>query len=123
MSMLGLFFVSALSACGGGDDGGPCTTEAITSVALTIVDQFNTPLSDVTVTYQRNGGAAQIKTCDSTSNSLTSCSIWNEVGVFVITASKPGYKAASGTVTVMTTEGPCPKPITQRLTLTLQPAS
>jgi hypothetical protein len=65
-SVLRTFFVSVLSACGGGDNGIACATEARASVVLTVVDPFNMPLPGVNVTYQVNGGAAQTQTCETT---------------------------------------------------------
>lgn len=96
-NILCLFALSALNACGGGEDGIACTTEARPSVLLTVVDQLNAPLPNVTVSYQVNGGTAQSQVCEPTG----SCSIAFEVsGVFSISASKTGYRPASGSVTV-----------------------
>lgn len=64
---------------------------------VTAVDQAGTPLSDVTVTYRVDGGAAQTLTCGS--NGV--CAVGQEVsGTFAISAARPGHAAASGTVTV-----------------------
>lgn len=126
LNVLCLLALSAVSACGGGDDGIapsppiasiPCTTELRTSVVLTVVDQFNAPLSGVNVRYQVNGGAAQNQVCESTG----SCAIAFEVGgVFLITASKVGFTPASGMVTV--NRDVC-HVITESLTLTLRPGA
>ena len=98
MRVLCMLFVSAVSACGGGqEDVILCTTEARSSVLLTVVDQLNAPLSGVHVTYKVNGGAVQSQICESTGT----CAIAFEVsGVFSIDASKAGYTTASSTVTV-----------------------
>ena len=91
INMLGLFALFlAVSACGGGSDGLDglvCTTEARTSVVLTVVDQVGTTLPGVAVSYQVNGGPALGQVCDLTGV----CQIAFEVsGVFAITASKAG---------------------------------
>lgn len=114
--ILCLLAVAAMaSACGGGGgyDGIACTTEARTSVLLTVVDQLGAPLPGVTVMYQVNAGNAQSEACDSNGT----CAIAFEVsGVFSITATKVGYTSPSGMVTV--TRDEC-HVITERLTLTL----
>ena len=127
VNLLCLIGLSAVSACGGGDEGitpssppipsTACTTEARTSVLLTAVDHLNAPLPGVNVLYQVNGGTVQNQACESTGT----CAIAFEVsGVFSITASKVGYTPASGTVTV--TRDEC-HVITERLTLTLRPGA
>ena len=118
MNVLCMLFVLAVSACGGGEeDGIVCTTEARTSVLLTVVDRLNAPLPGVNVTYQVNGGAGQSQACEASGK----CAIAFEVsGVFSITASKAGYTTASGTVTV--TRDVC-HVTTESLTLTLRSAT
>jgi hypothetical protein len=74
-------------------------------------------LPDVTVNQQVNGRATQSQLSEPSGT----CTIALEVsGVFSITASKTGYRASSGTVTV--TRDEC-HVHTERLTLTLQPAA
>ena len=118
MNVLCILFVSGVSACGGGkEDSIVCTTEARTSLLLTVVDQLNAPLPGVNVTYQVNGGTAQSQACEATGK----CAIAFEVsGVFSIAASKAGYTTAPGTVTV--TRGVC-HVTTESLTLTLRSAT
>ena len=114
--ILCLLAVAAIaSACGGGNasDGIACTTEARTSMVLTVVDQFGAPLPGVTAMYRANAGNAQSEACDSNGK----CTIAFEVGgVFAITAAKVGHTSTSATVTV--TRDAC-HVITERLTLTL----
>lgn len=116
--ILCLLAVSAMaSACGGADAGFACTTEARTSVLLTVVDQLGAPLPGVSVRYQVDAGSAQSQACES--NGV--CAIAFEVsGVFSISATKVGYTSPSGTVTV--TRDEC-HVNTERLTLTLLPGA
>ena len=104
--------LAALGGCGGGSGGGSeggsgetdgivCTAEARSSVLLTVVNQANVTLTDVSVTYQVNGGTSQNQTCESGA----ACTIGYEVaGTFSITAAKSGYSPASDTVTVTRNE-------------------
>jgi hypothetical protein len=109
--------IPTLVACGGGEEVRFCTAEARTSVQLTIVDPVGASLSDFTVTYRVDNGAAKSMSC----NIFQPCPIEFEVsGVFTITAEKAGYKPSSGTVAV--TRDEC-HVSTERLTLTLMPAT
>lgn len=112
-----MLLLSGLSACGGSaDEGIACTTEARTSVLLTVVDQLNVALPGVKVIYQVNGGVAQSQLCEPTGK----CAIAFETsGIFLIMASKTGYTSASGMVTV--TRDVC-HVITESLSLTLSAA-
>jgi len=74
-------------------------------------------LSGVSVSYAVDGGALQTLVCDT----VLPCALGYELaGNYAITASKPGYTSASTTVTVG--RDVC-HVMTERRTLTLQPAS
>lgn len=113
-----LVLALAMAACGGGeDDGIVCTLEARPAVDLRVVDGAGVLLSGVTVTYRVDGGALQTLVCDT----VLPCALGHELaGTYAITASKAGYAAASTTVTVG--RDVC-HVITERRTLTLQPAT
>lgn len=119
-SLVPLTLSALVSACGGGDLGDGlvvCTTEARTSVLVTVVDQVGAPLPGVTVSYRVDGGAAQSQPCDVSG----ACPLAFEVsGVFTFTASKLGYTSPSRTVTVK--RDAC-HVVTERVTLTLIPAA
>jgi hypothetical protein len=119
-SLVSLALSALVSACGGGDPGDGlvvCTTEARTSVLVTVVDQVGASLSGVTVSYRVDGGAAQSQPCDASG----ACALAFEVsGVFAFTAYKLGYTPLSGKATVK--RDAC-HVITERVTLTLTPAA
>jgi hypothetical protein len=104
-----------LSACGNGTyDGVACTTEARSSVDISVLDTLGLPMRDYEVQYQINQGAVQQTSCKTSSP----CAIdFEKVGVFSFTVSKSGFQSTSGEVTV--SRDVC-HVITQRVTLTLK---
>ena len=104
-----------LSACGNGAyDGVACTTEARSSVDISVLYILGLPLRDYEVLYQINQGTVQKTICYTSSP----CAIdFEKAGVFSLTVSKSGFQSAMGEVTV--SKDVC-HVITQRVTLTLK---
>lgn len=118
LALATLTLTLALAACGGGaaDEPIACTLEARPAVDLRVVDGAGLLLPGVTVNYQVDGGAVQTLVCDT----VLPCALGYELaGTYAITASKAGYVPSSTTVTVG--RDVC-HVITERRTLTLQPA-
>lgn len=85
----------ALTAC---EEETACTTEAIGSVSVTVVDADGAAIPGATVTYTVDGGA--VTACESPTNNGSFVCGWEVAGEFTVTASAPGLVAASQTVTV-----------------------
>ena len=104
-----------LSACGNGAyDGVACTTEARSSVDLSVLNTLGLPMRDYEVLYQINQGAVQKTICSTSSP----CAIdFEKAGAFSFTVSKSGFQSVTGEVTV--SKDVC-HVITQRVTLTLK---
>lgn len=104
---------AALVACGGGNDTA-CTSEARSSVMLTVLDTLGLPMRGYDVAFQIDKGSVQKITCESSD----ACAItYEQSGVFSMTVSKPGFNSTSLDVTVSRDE--C-HVMTQRVTLTLK---
>ncbi len=106
-----------LTACGADDNSKideVCTTEARSSISLTVLDTLGLPIRAYDVAFQINNGAMQKVSCDSNE----ACAIeYEKSGLFSMTVSKPGFNATSLDVTV--TRDAC-HVMTQRVTLTLK---
>jgi hypothetical protein len=103
-SLLGLLAsILALSSGTGCIGSKTCTTEAITSVGVTVVDDTNAPVTDATLVYSVDGKPQ--KSCEHTDpTSNTYYCAYEEAGHFVITATR-GTDTAQAQVDV--SEGEC----------------
>ena len=81
-----------------------CTTEAVASVSVTVLDEAGQRVQDARVTFTRDGGAEEQADCvPSTTGSGCSGWVagWEQPGDFVIKAtSADGTRQAQGQVTV-----------------------
>ena len=99
MPLLSTALALVLAACGGdtATESVVCTTEARTSVLVTVIDAASAPIPSASVSYQINDGAAQVKACPASG----ACPVGTEQsGRFKLTVSKVGYAPAVAEVQV-----------------------
>ena len=80
-----------------GDDAQDCTTEARSSVSLTVVDEQGNALADADAVFAVDGGAE--RDCESMGNGAFVCG-WEEAGAFTITVDAEGFGAKTVQLTV-----------------------
>lgn len=124
MTRTALFAAAALLLCAcpkSGDDTGEaiaCTTEAIASVNVTLVDTAGVPIASASATF--TGGSFVDEPCESLDgHGLFACG-WEVAGDITIKATADGFAPAEQTVTVAADE--C-HVIPESLSITLSPAA
>lgn len=106
-----------LAGCGSDGIGGPnqtCTLEARSSLTVKVVDGMGAAVSDATLTFSVDGGAAQ--NCENFMDGSYVCGFEID-GTFVVTATK-GMATQMQTVVVKLTENGCHVD-SQSITMTL----
>ncbi|GEM_PF-6829992 len=108
MTRTALFAAATLLLCAcpkSGDDTGEglaCSTEAIASVNVTLVDSAGVPIAGASATF--TGGSFVDEPCDSTDgHGLFACG-WEVAGEITIKATAGGYLPAEQTFTVAADE-------------------
>jgi len=123
MLLLTLVLLSSVAANGPCDlsdfnpDNPLCTTEAVSSVDLTITDAQGNTLPSATITFLINNEELYTGGCDGSCDSVTLA--YEQVGRFDIDVSAPGYMTASESVDVQMDDAGC-HPVTQIVTIGLE---
>ncbi len=86
------------ASCGDSDDGGDCPAVPSVAAVISVVDESDTPLNDVTVSFRLDGGSIAQASCGSVTPFR--CSVFGEGGSYAITATKAGYETSTLTLTV-----------------------
>lgn len=115
MNRSALAFLLLLTACPGGPTTVDCTTEARSSITLTVVDPDGADVPDATATYSVDGSADE--DCESFGTGGLACG-WELAGTFEVTVTAPGFAPSSFTQVVEADE--C-HVITESVEHTLQP--